>query len=113
MRALRGSVVDLVVGSHDSFDHVRVNAVVPSRPASDPRHDARLVDVVRHLGSPYAEGLGGQVLRVELPPPPQLVESLLPEVRAALDEDMRQDDLEALYREAVGEDSDDEGELSL
>ena len=111
MRALRGSVADLVTGAHDSFEHIRTNAVIPSRTASDPRHDARLVEAVRHLGSPRAEGLGGHTLRVVLPPPPQLVESLLPEVQAALDEDVRQDDLEALFLEAEG-DEDPEGEAS-
>jgi NAD(P)-dependent dehydrogenase (short-subunit alcohol dehydrogenase family) len=113
MRALRGSVIDLVAGADESFGHLRVNAVLPSRPASDPRHDARVVEAVRHLGSLRAEGVGGHTLRVRLPPPPQLVESLLPEVQAALDEDVRQDDLEALYREAEAEDDDgddDEGD---
>lgn len=110
MRALRGSVTDLVAGANDSFHHLRVNAVMPSRAASDPRHDARLVEAVRHLGSTRAEGLGGHTLRVALPPPPQLVESLLPEVQAALDENMRQDDLEELYREAEGDFDDGENE---
>lgn len=108
MRALRGSVTDLVAGARDSFDYLRVNAVIPSRAASDPRHDARIVEAVRHLGSPRAEGMAGHTLRITLPPPPQLVESMLPEVQAALDETMRQDDLEALYREAEAEFGDDE-----
>lgn len=100
MMAVRGAVSELVAEADIRFDHLRVNAVIPSRAASDPRHDARLVEAVRHLGSARAEGIGGATLHVRLPPPPQMVESLLPEVQAALDEDIRQDDLEALYREA-------------
>ena len=113
MDAVRGALSELVAGADTHFDHLRINAVLPSRAASDPRHDARLVETVRHLGSANSEGVGGAVLSVRLPPPPRLVESLLPEVQAALDEDVRQDDLEALYRE-LGEhpnlDGDDEGE---
>lgn len=111
MDAVRGALSELVASADARFDHLRVNAVVPSRAASDPRHDARLVEAVRHLGSSRSEGVGGATLRVRLPPPPRMVESLLPEVQAALDEDVRQDDLEALYREAAeGPDGDENDE---
>jgi hypothetical protein len=83
--------------------------VVPSRQASDPKHDAALVRHVRFLGSDEAAGLSGHRLYVELPPPPRVIETLLPEVRAALDENVRQDDLEAsLYEEATFEVEDEE-----
>ncbi|MEJ2667123.1 MAG: hypothetical protein P8Z81_08505 [Deinococcales bacterium] len=62
---------------------------------------------VRFLGSSSALGVSGQEVFVELPPPPRVTETLLPEVRAALDDRVRQDDLEAsLYAEP---EDDDEG----
>jgi len=72
----------------------RVNVVVPSRSASDPRSDAPLVHAVRYLGSLAAAGVIGTVLPVELPPPPRVIETLLPEVQAALDDTVRQGDLD-------------------
>jgi hypothetical protein len=88
--------------------------VVPSRDAADPRHDAALVRSVRFLGSSSALGISGQEVFVELPPPPRVTETLLPEVRAALDDRIRQDDLEAsLYEEADETDEEDEHELVL
>ena len=72
----------------------RVNVVVPSRTASDPRSDAALVHAVRYLGSAAAKGLRGSVLPVHLPPPPKVIETLLPEVQAALDDSVRQGDLD-------------------
>jgi len=72
----------------------RINLVVPSRAASDPRSDAPLVHAVRFLGSAAASGMQGAVLPVELPPPPKVVETLLPEVQAALDDTVRQGDLD-------------------
>ena len=71
---------------------LRVNVVVPSRPASDPRHDAQLVHVVRLLGGLAGSGVHGAEIAVALPPPPQVIEALLPEVQAALDDSVRQDD---------------------
>lgn len=71
---------------------LRVNVVVPSRQASDPRHDAPLVRLVRLLGGQAADGVHGAEIAVTLPPPPQVIEALLPEVQAALDDSVRQDD---------------------
>lgn len=71
---------------------VRVNVLVPSRPPSDPRHDAPLVHAVRVLGGRAGVGMHGTELFVTLPPPPRVVESLLPEVQAALDDSVRQDE---------------------
>ncbi len=72
----------------------RINVVIPSRPASDPRSDAALVHAVRYLGSAAAQGLHGSVVPVLLPPPPKVIETLLPEVQAALDDTVRQGDLD-------------------
>ncbi|QRN80554.1 MAG: SDR family NAD(P)-dependent oxidoreductase [Nocardiopsis sp. BM-2018] len=72
----------------------RINVVVPSREASDPRSDAALVHAVRFLGSAAAGGMQGSVVPVRLPPPPRVVETLLPEVQAALDDTVRQGDLD-------------------
>ncbi len=72
----------------------RINVVVPSRAASDPRSDAALVHAVRFLGSAAASGMQGSVVPVQLPPPPKVVETLLPEVQAALDDTVRQGDLD-------------------
>ena len=94
MVALRGAITRLADGFNAKYQHIRVNAVVPSRNPSDPVHDAPLVENVRYLGS-STNGLKGHRLYVELPPPPKIVEALLPEVKAALDENIRQDDLEA------------------
>ncbi len=108
MVAVRGAITRMAAGFEARYDTLRVNVVVPSRPASDPLHDAPLVKSVRYLGSDEAVGLSGHRFYVTLPPPPRIIESLLPEVRAALDENVRQDDLEAsLY------DEDMEGELML
>lgn len=71
---------------------LRVNVVVPSRPASDPRHDAPLVHAVRMLGGRAGDGVCGAEIAVALPPPPQVIEALLPEVQAALDDTVRQDE---------------------
>jgi hypothetical protein len=72
----------------------RINVVVPSRAASDPRSDAALVHAVRFLGSAAASGMQGSPVPVQLPPPPKVVETLLPEVQAALDDTVRQGDLD-------------------
>ncbi|HEX7022834.1 MAG TPA: SDR family NAD(P)-dependent oxidoreductase [Trueperaceae bacterium] len=116
MVAVRGAITRMAAGFEARYDNLRVNVVVPSRGASDPKHDAPLVRSVRYLGSPDAAGISGHRLYVELPPPPRVIESLLPEVRAALDENVRQDDLEAtLYQEDAeadaGECRTDEGEF--
>jgi NAD(P)-dependent dehydrogenase (short-subunit alcohol dehydrogenase family) len=71
---------------------LRVNVVVPSRSASDPRHDAPLVHAVRVLGGQAGIGMHGAELLVTLPPPPRVIEALLPEVQAALDDSVRQDE---------------------
>jgi NAD(P)-dependent dehydrogenase (short-subunit alcohol dehydrogenase family) len=89
----RPEVLDLAdVGAPEPAGRPRVNVVVPSRGAADPRHDARLANAVRYLGSMASRGVSGTTIEVELPPPPRLVETLLPEVRAALDDTLRQDD---------------------
>jgi NAD(P)-dependent dehydrogenase (short-subunit alcohol dehydrogenase family) len=71
---------------------LRVNVVVPSRPAADPRHDVALVQAIRLLGGRAAIGVHGTEVAVRLPPPPRVIEALLPEVQAALDDSVRQDD---------------------
>lgn len=95
MSAVRGALTRLAASFSAQRQSIRVNVVVPSRAATDPKHDDTLVKTVLHLGSDEAEGVAGHQLFVTLPPPPQAVETLLPEVRAALDETVRQDDLEA------------------
>lgn len=94
MEAVRGSLSRLAAGFAARDYALRVNVVVPSRSAADPSHDAPLVRAVQYLGSD-GSGLSGQTVHVELPPPPRFSESLLPEVRAALDETMNQEALEA------------------
>jgi NAD(P)-dependent dehydrogenase (short-subunit alcohol dehydrogenase family) len=71
---------------------LRVNVVVPSRPASDGVHDAPLVHAVRLMGGDAGAGIRGAELAVTLPPAPKESEALLPEVRAALDDTLRQED---------------------
>lgn len=88
---------------------LRVNVVVPSRPAADPRHDQPLVHAVRLLGGHAAHGVHGAEVAVRLPPPPTVVEALLPEVRAALDTNVRQDDDGADDDEGAAPDRADEG----
>jgi len=92
---IREGLRGLVSGYAQRSPSLRVNLVVPSRNASDPKHDARLVNAVLYLGGAGAEGIHGTTLEVELPPPPRVVERLLPEIQAALDDRVRQDDLEA------------------
>ncbi len=106
MAALQGALK----GLSESFNRrhgprMRSNMVVPSRSAADPRHDAALADTILFLGLQGQHGIGGQLVEVELPPPPRITESLLPEVRAALDTTVRQDDLEASH--FAGEDGED------
>ena len=99
--------------SRQYHGQLRCNLVTPSRPASDPRHDAPLSAAVLFLCEQDEYGVRGQHLEVELPPPPRHTESLLPEVRAALDSNVRQDDLEASHYEdepAEAADDEDEGE---
>ena len=108
MVAVRGAITRMAAGFESRYDNLNVNVVVPSRSASDPKHDAPLVQNVLYLGSRQT-GLSGHRLYVELPPPPKVIESLLPEVRAALDENVRQDDLEAsVYEEDELDEMDDE-----
>jgi len=115
MAAMRGALTALVRSFCDRYEAPRANLVVPSRSPADPRHDASLVRSVRFLGSGSALGISGQEVFVHLPPPPRVAETLLPEVQAALDASVRQDDLEAsLYdeddedlEEGVGGEEDD------
>jgi NAD(P)-dependent dehydrogenase (short-subunit alcohol dehydrogenase family) len=108
MTAVRAALSGLVAGFGDRYERLRTNLVIPSRAASDPRHDAALIDSVLYLGSATAQGVRGQQLYIELPPPPRISESLLPEVRAALDSSVRQDDLEASLYDDSGDESYDE-----
>lgn len=94
MIAVRGAITRMAAGFETQHRNFTVNVAVPSRLASDPKHDAALVDNVLYLGS-RTNGLSGQRVYVTLPPPPMVAETLLPEVRAALDATVRQDDLEA------------------
>lgn len=95
MLSIRGAITRMASGFEANNESLRVNVVVPSRAASDPSHDAPLVETILFLGSPQAEGVSGHRLNITLPPPPKFIESLLPEVQAALDSNIRQDDLEA------------------
>ncbi|MDZ7707325.1 MAG: SDR family oxidoreductase [Trueperaceae bacterium] len=104
---VRGGLARLAAAFGARSDALRVNVVVPSRSASDPVHDARLVDTVLFLGGEDAEGIRGLELAVDLPPPPRVVERLLPEIQAALDDRVRQDDLEAEMWSEQGEADDD------
>ncbi len=113
MAAVQGALSHLVRSFCERFERPRANLVVPSRTASDPRHDAALVESVRFLGSDASSGVSGQEVFVELPPPPRVTESLLPEVRAALDDRVRQDDLEAGLYDDADDDEDDAAEGSL
>ena len=109
MLSIRGAITRMAAAFEARNETLRVNVVVPSRAASDPKHDAALVKSVRYLGSSDASGISGHRLYIELPPPPRVVEAMLPEVRAALDINVRQDDLEAsLYDEDVEDYLDDD-----
>lgn len=113
MAAVQGALSRLVASFCERYEAPRANLVVPSRDAADPRHDAALVRSVRFLGSSSAHGVSGQEVFVDLPPPPRVTETLLPEVRAALDDRVRQDDLEAsLYGDAEDDDGDDDDALA-
>ncbi len=85
MLSVQGALERMVEGFTQRYAFPRANLVLPSRQASDPRHDQALVRLVRYFGSPESAGVGGQVMRVELPAPPSATDNLLPEVRAALD----------------------------
>lgn len=108
MVALRGAMTRMASGFEARYDNLRVNVIVPSRQASDPTHDAALVDAVNFFGSEAARGISGHRFYVELPPPPKVIESLLPEVRAALDENMGQEELEANHYDDGFEDGSNE-----
>ncbi len=92
MLSAQGALRSMIDGFRRRFAYPRVNLVLPSRAPSDPRHDQALVRAVRYLGSPEAAGVNGQVIDVDLPNPPRISDSLLPEVRAALDPTVRQSD---------------------
>ncbi len=117
MLSIRGAMTRMAAAFEKRNDTLQVNVVIPSRAASDPKHDAALVAAVRFLGSSRTQGLSGHRLYVELPPPPRFLEAMLPEVRAALDSSVRQDDLEAsLYEDEANDeldDANDEDEASL
>lgn len=99
MAAIQGALAYLVERYRDTID-ITINVVVPSRAASDPLHDAPLVENVMYLGASQ-HGVNGQRIIVKLPPPPTVIEALLPEVRAALDDSIGQEELEAsLYTDA-------------
>lgn len=109
---VRGGLARLCAAYGARHPALRVNVVVPSRAASDPRHDARVVEAALWLGSDGGHGVTGLELPVLLPPPPRVTESLLPEIQAALDDRVRQDDLEAdAWRDAEANDEpSDDGE---
>lgn len=91
---VRGGLARMCAAYGVRYPSLRVNVVVPSRDASDPKHDARLVEAALWLGSDASHGVTGLELPVLLPPPPRVTEALLPEIQAALDDRIRQDDLE-------------------
>jgi NAD(P)-dependent dehydrogenase (short-subunit alcohol dehydrogenase family) len=105
MLAVRAAMTEMVRGFEKMYPHIRVNLVTPSRSASDPKHDVRLVKTVRYLASSASEGISGHEITVSLPTPPKVLESLLPEVQAALDTSVRQADLEA---SVYGEDDEED-----
>lgn len=108
---VRGGLARLCAAFGVRYPSLRVNVAVPSRNASDPQHDARLVDAVLWLGSDAAHGVSGLELPVLLPPPPRVTDTLLPEIQAALDDRVRQDDLEAdLWNEDDEEEEMDEAD---
>ena len=92
MHTVQGALARMVTGFRERFKFPRANLVIPSRASSDPLHDQALVRAVRYLGSPESAGVSGQVVDVDLPEPPRVAEALLPEVRAALDDNVRQDE---------------------
>lgn len=92
MMTVNGALEQMVKGFRERFSYPRVNLVLPSRASADPRHDQALVRTVRYLGSHESVGVSGQIFDVELPEPPQVTENLLPEVRAALDTSVRQEE---------------------
>lgn len=104
MHTVQGALARMVTGFRERFKFPRANLVVPSRLSSDPLHDQALVRAVRYLGSPESAGVSGQVVDVDLPEPPRVAEALLPEVRAALDDNVRQDDDYEYAWELEGED---------
>lgn len=110
MLAVRAAMTEMVKGFEKKHPHVRVNLVTPSRSASDPRHDAPLVKTVRYLASSASEGISGHNIKVTLPAPPKILESLLPEVQAALDTSVRQADLEATV---YGDEDEDDVEENM
>lgn len=110
MMAVHGALREL----SESFDRrhnpkFRSNVVIPSRSAADPGHDTALSEAVLFLGLQGGHGISGQSVEVDLPPPPRITDSLLPEVRAALDSNVRQDDLEASHFNGEGTDETGEG----
>jgi NAD(P)-dependent dehydrogenase (short-subunit alcohol dehydrogenase family) len=113
MLALRGAITRMAAAFEARHAELRVNVVVPSRSASDPKHDARLVKTVRYLGSDDAEGLSGHRFYLDLPPPPRVIEAMLPEVRAALDSSVRQADLEASLDDSYEASEDDSSDLEV
>ncbi|HHO55241.1 MAG TPA: SDR family NAD(P)-dependent oxidoreductase [Trueperaceae bacterium] len=92
MFGMRGAITRMAAAFESRYEDLRVNVIIPSRSASDPEHDAHLADTVSYLASPYAEGVSGQRLNIDLPKPPNIEEKLLPEVRAALNENFLGDE---------------------
>lgn len=105
MFGMRGAITRMAAAFESRYEDLRVNVIIPSRSASDPEHDAHLADTVSYLASPYAEGVSGQRLNIDLPKPPDIDEKLLPEVRAALDENFLGDDFEE-YEEDIALEND-------
>lgn len=93
-RMVRAGLEGLMAGYDAASSSLRANLILPSRPAAGPRHDARLVEAALFLGGDSAAGVRGATLRVDLPPPPRASERLLPEIQAALDDRIRQGDLD-------------------
>ncbi len=116
MAAARAAVAGFVAGGfagassrRDPRDprgrgRLRINVVSPSRGPSDPAHDRRLVETALFLGSPAAAGVASQIVDVDLPAPPQVTDALLPEVRAALDASVTQEDLDSELEDELDDD---------
>ncbi len=119
MFGMRGAITRMAAAFESRYEDLRVNVIIPSRSAADPEHDSHLADTVSYLASPYAEGVSGQRLNIDLPKPPNIDEKLLPEVRAALDENFLGDDSSEYETEILlGDDSDSsfddlDGDLDL
>jgi len=70
--SVRGAMRGLIEGASSVYPKtIRVNGLIPSREAAGEEYDQPLARAVVAMGSTVSEGLHGEVVRVELPEPPQ------------------------------------------